>query len=105
MAKLRIGTLERLRQLEGSLESRALRVRKRFFRIVQVAVGAGVAFWVAQSLIGHPAPFFAPITVIVILGLSGGDRIRRALELSFGVVVGVGLGDLLVHYTPDGLWK
>ena len=105
MAKLRIGTLERLRRIEGSLESRALRVRKRFFRIVQVAVAAGLAFWVAQTLIGHPAPFFAPITVIIILGLTGGDRIRRALELSFGVVVGVGLGDLLVHYTPDGLWK
>ncbi len=105
MAKLRIGTLERLRQLEGSLESRVLRVRKRLFRILQVAVGAGMAFWAAQSLMGHPAPFFAPITVIIILGLSGGDRIRRALELSFGVVVGVGLGDLLVHYTPDGQWK
>lgn len=105
MAKLRIGTLERLRQVEGSLESRALRVRKRFFRIVQVAVAAGMAFWVSQALIGHPVPFFAPITVVIILGLSGGDRIRRALELSGGVIVGVGLGDLLVHYTPDGLWR
>lgn len=105
MATLRIGTLERLRRVEGSLESRALRVRKRLFRIVQVAVAAGLSFWVAQAVFGHPVPFFAPITVIIILGLSGGDRIRRALELSLGVIVGVGLGDLLVHYTPDGLWR
>ena len=104
MAKLRVGTLERLRLVEGSLESRALRVRKRLFAILQVAIAAGLAFWVAQTLVGHPLPFFAPITVVIILGLAGGERIRKALELSFGVIVGVGLGDLLVHYTPDGPW-
>ena len=105
MAKLRVGTLERLRQVEGSLESRFLRVRKRLFTIVQVAVAAGLAFWVARSIFDHPAPFFAPITVVIILGLTGGDRIRRALELSLGVTVGVGLGDLLVHYLPGGTWQ
>ena len=113
MAKLRVGTLERLRRVEGSLESRALRVRKRLFAILQVAIAAGLAFWAAQTLVGHPLPFFAPITVVIILGLAGGERIRKALELSFGVIVGVGLGDLaeadesdgsLVHYTPDGPW-
>ena len=104
MAKLRVGTLERLRRVEGSLESRALRVRKRLFAILQVAIAAGLAFWVAQTLVGHPLPFFAPITVVIILGLAGGERIRKALELSLGVIVGVGLGDLLVHYTPDGPW-
>ena len=104
MAKLRIGTLERLRRVEGSVEARVLRVRKRLFAILQVAVAAGLAFWVAQSLLGHPLPFFAPITVVIVLGLAGGERIRKALELSFGVIVGVGLGDLLVHYTPDGVW-
>ncbi|NLF91865.1 MAG: aromatic acid exporter family protein [Corynebacterium marinum] len=105
MAKLRISTLERLRQVEGSLESRVNRVRKRTFAIVQVAVAAGLAFWVARYFFDHPAPFFAPITVVIILGLTGGDRIRRALELSLGVTVGVGLGDLLVHYLPGGMWQ
>lgn len=105
MAKLRIGTLERLKKVEGSLGSRAQRVRKRFFTIIQVAIAAGLSFWVSQTLFDHPIPFFAPITVVIILGLTGGDRIRRALELSAGVIVGVGLGDLLVHYSPDGVWK
>ncbi|MCS5479724.1 FUSC family protein [Corynebacterium sp. YIM 101645] len=105
MAKLRIGTLERLRQVEGSVESRLNRVRKRSFTIIQVAVAAGLAYWVAQELFNHHAPFFAPITAIIILGLTGGDRIRRALELSMGVTVGVGLGDLLVHYLPGGIWQ
>jgi uncharacterized membrane protein YgaE (UPF0421/DUF939 family) len=105
MAKLRIGTLERLRQVEGSVESRLLRVRKRIFTIIQVAVAAGLAYWVARTLFDHHSPFFAPITVVIILGLTGGDRIRRALELSLGVTVGVGLGDLLVHYLPGGMWQ
>lgn len=104
MAKLRTGTLERLRQLEGLLDSRARRVRERWLAIVQVAVAAGLAYWVAQSLFHHVTPFFAPVTAIIILGLTGGDRIRRALELSFGVIVGVGLGDLLVTLLPDSGW-
>lgn len=105
MAKLRIGTLERLRQIEGSLESRARRVRKRWLAILQAAVGAGLAYWVAQAVFGHEAPFFAPITVVIILGLSGGDRIRRAVELAMGCTIGVGLGDLLVLYLGPGSWQ
>ncbi len=105
MAKLRIGTLERLRQIEGSLESRARRVRKRWLAILQAAVGAGLAYWVAQAVFGHAAPFFAPITVVIILGLSGGDRIRRAVELAMGCTIGVGLGDLLVLYLGPGSWQ
>ncbi len=102
MAKLRIGTLERLKVVEGSVQSRARRVRKRAWLVLQAALAAGIAFWVAQTLFGHEIPFFAPIAVVIILGLSGGDRIRRAAELSLGVTVGVGVGDLLFTYLGAG---
>ncbi|RNE49928.1 FUSC family protein [Corynebacterium alimapuense] len=105
MAKLRIGTLERLKVIESSLGSRINRVRKRSFAIVQASLAAGLAYWVAQTIFGHASPFFAPITVVIILGLSGGDRIRRAAEISLGVTVGVGLGDFLVNYVGPGTWQ
>ncbi|WP_257160695.1 FUSC family protein [Corynebacterium cystitidis] len=105
MAKQRMSTLDRLKVVEGSLQSRALRVRKRFFAIVQSALAAGLAFWVASEVVGHHLPFFAPISVVIVLGFTGGDRIKRALDMSFGCVVGVLLGDLLFANLGAGGWQ
>ncbi|GAB2517080.1 hypothetical protein CATRI_11820 [Corynebacterium atrinae] len=105
MAKVRISTLERLRVLETSLESRFSRVRKRSLSIVQAALASGLAFWVAREVFGHHSPFFAPITVVIILGMAGGERIKKAIELSIGCTIGVGLGDLLVHFVGPGVWQ
>ena len=105
MADKRISTRERLRHLDHSLVSRAQRVRKRFIFIVQAAVGAGLAFWVAQTFFGHEIPFFAPIAVVVTLGISGGNRLNKALEMSVAGVVGVGVGQLLVHTLGTGDWQ
>ncbi|SES32784.1 FUSC family protein [Corynebacterium cystitidis] len=105
MAKQRMSTLDRLKVVEGSLQSRALRVRKRFFAILQSALAAGLAFWVASEVVGHHLPFFAPISVVIVLGFTGGDRIKRALDMSFGCVVGVLLGDLLFANLGAGGWQ
>ena len=105
MAEKRISTRERLRQIDHSLLSRLRRVRKRFIFIVQAAVGAGLAFWVAQTFFGHEIPFFAPIAVVVTLGISGGNRLNKALEMSIAGVVGVGVGQLLVHTLGTGDWQ
>ena len=105
MANNRISTRERLRYLDNSLTSRLQRVRKRFIFIVQAAFGAGLAFWVAQTFFGHAVPFFAPISVVVILGISGGNRLNKAVEMSVAGVVGVGVGQLLVHTLGTGDWQ
>ena len=105
MANSRVSTRERLRHLDYSLTSRILRVRKRLIFIVQAAFGAGLAFWVAQTFFGHEIPFFAPISVVVVLGISGGNRLNKALEMSVAGVVGVGVGQLLVHTLGTGDWQ
>ncbi|MDP9852595.1 FUSC family protein [Corynebacterium lowii] len=105
MPKQRMSTLARLRVVDTSLHSRALRVRKRAWFIVQSAVAAGLAFLVAQKVFGHPVPFFAPIAAVIILGLEGGDRMKRAVEMSLGCIVGVALGDLLFYYLGPGAWQ
>ena len=51
---------------------------------------------------GHPQPFFAPISAVIILGMSGGDRMKKALEMSIGGIIGVAVGDLLFQIVGQG---
>ena len=64
--------------------------------LVQSAVGAGLAYFVASELLGHEQPFFAPVAAIVGLGATYRQRGRRAVEIVIGVAIGVGVGDLVV---------
>ncbi|MBW8173146.1 FUSC family protein [Ornithinimicrobium sp. Arc0846-15] len=83
----------------------ARRLRSRLFLIVQAALGAGLAWWLATALLGHPLPFFAPVTAMVCLGLTYGNRVKRVVELTIGVAIGVAVGDLFVHVFGSGIWQ
>ena len=69
------------------------------FQIAQCAIAAGVAWLIASDLLGHDTPFFAPIAAVVSLGTSYGQRLRRVVEVTIGVAIGVLVGDLLVAWT------
>lgn len=88
-----------------ALLARLLRLRSRAWLIVQAGVGAALAWWVAQDLLDHRLPFFAPVTAIVCLGLTYASRLRRIVELTIGVAVGILTGDLFVHYFGSGAWQ
>lgn len=105
MAERRLTTREVLRGVDNSLHTRWNRVRKRLLFIVQSTIGAGLAYMVADQFFGHHQPFFAPMTVVIILGLSGGDRLSRAFELSVGVITGVAVGSTLVQLVGSGAWQ
>ncbi len=77
--------------------------RYAFVPIMQCAVAAGIAWWVATEVIGHQRPFFAPVAAVV--SLNGSRRTRRAVELVVGVSVGVGIGDLLIAVIGSGAWQ
>jgi uncharacterized membrane protein YgaE (UPF0421/DUF939 family) len=106
-----------LRELSGELGPRALRrgrmsVRARLHRLSgrswhvgQCAVAAAVAWLLARHVLGHPAPFFAPVVAIVSLGTSYGQRLRRVAEVTAGVALGVGIGDLFVRWVGTGWWQ
>ncbi|MBX4170636.1 FUSC family protein [Rhodococcus sp. DMU2021] len=81
------------------------RLRTSALPIVQCALAAGLAWWVAKDLVGHQQPFFAPIAAVVSLGLGLGARLRRSVELVCGVTVGIGVGDLLVSLIGSGPWQ
>lgn len=73
--------------------------------IAQCAVGSGIAWLIAIELLGHPRPFFAPISVLICVGVGLGQRLRRLVELVVGVSLGVGVGDLLVSWIGSGAWQ
>jgi uncharacterized membrane protein YgaE (UPF0421/DUF939 family) len=53
-------------------------------------------------VLGNEQPFFAPIAAVVTLGLSLGQRGRRAFEIALGVALGLGIADLLVRLIGVG---
>lgn len=89
----------------GSVRGRVLRLRARAWLILQAAAGAALAWWVAQDLLGHPLPFFAPVTAMVCLGLTYDDRVRRIVELAIGVAIGILTGDIFVQVFGSGVWQ
>jgi uncharacterized membrane protein YgaE (UPF0421/DUF939 family) len=73
--------------------------------ILQTSVAASAAWLIATELVGHDQPFFAPISAVVTLGLTVGERRRRAVELAIGVAVGIAIADLLVAAIGTGTWQ
>ncbi|MDQ1182074.1 aromatic acid exporter family protein [Rhodococcus sp. SORGH_AS_0301] len=73
--------------------------------IIQCALAAGIAWFVATDVVGHVTPFFAPIAAVVSLGVSLGARMRRSAELVVGVTVGIGVGDAIIALIGTGPWQ
>jgi uncharacterized membrane protein YgaE (UPF0421/DUF939 family) len=88
-----------------SAKQRIDRWRSRAFFIVQCAVTAGIAWWLAQHVLRHPMPFFAPVAAIICLGFTFGQRLKRGIEVSIGVALGVFIGDLFVTFFGSGPWQ
>ena len=84
---------------------RLRRLRQRAFFILQCGVGAGAAWWIANDLLHHEQPFFAPVTAMICLGMSYGQRVRRVADVMLGVAIGVLIGDLFIHYFGSGVWQ
>lgn len=88
-----------------SARIRVQRLRRASLTIGQAAVAAGLAWLVAHQVAGHEMPFFAPVAAILTLGLTHGQRGRRAVELAGGVALGIGVGDLIVFAIGTGWWQ
>jgi uncharacterized membrane protein YgaE (UPF0421/DUF939 family) len=89
----------------AGLRSRRERVITVARPILQTSVAASAAWLIATELVGHEQPFFAPISAVVTLGLTVGERRRRAVELAIGVAVGIAIADLLVAEIGTGTWQ
>jgi uncharacterized membrane protein YgaE (UPF0421/DUF939 family) len=88
-----------------SARARAERLRDTARAILQATIAATLAWIVATELVGHTAPFFAPVSAIITLGLTQGQRGRRAVEVVLGVTLGIAVADLLVIGLGTGWWQ
>jgi uncharacterized membrane protein YgaE (UPF0421/DUF939 family) len=66
-----------------------------WFTLVQTSVAAGLAWYIAHDVLGHPQPFFAPIAAAVSLSISNVLRAQRAVQMMIGVTLGIGMGTLV----------
>src|SRR5918998_4161357 len=85
------------------LRSGGLRLRGGWLQILQTAVAACVAWFLAALVLGLDGPpTFAPIAAVISLGLAAGQRARRAVELTLGVAFGILIADVLVSILGVG---
>src|SRR5690606_21740467 len=92
-------------RVRATLDSRLAGLRFAWLRIVQLSVGAGLAWLIATRVFHHDQPFFAPIAVVLVLGLTIEQRGRRAYEVAAGVAIGLGVADLILMVTGNGTWQ
>lgn len=85
-----------------SISERWERVRDKSWHIGQCAVAAAISWWLSYDVIGHPRPLFAPIAAVICLGTSYGQRLRRIVELSVGVAIGLFLADVFLEFFGNG---
>jgi uncharacterized membrane protein YgaE (UPF0421/DUF939 family) len=98
--------------MEQAAEASRAGIRSRRERLVETArpilhtsVAAAGAYFVAHNVVGHQNAFFAPTAAVITLGLTVGQRRRRAFEIGFGVAVGIAVADLLVSVIGTGTWQ
>lgn len=87
------------------MRHRLTRLQHRFFFIVQCSLAAAAAWWIATNLLHHQSAFFAPVTAMISLGMSYGQRLRRVIDVAIGVAIGVFVGDVFVHFFGSGAWQ
>ena len=88
--------------MHGTSRQALTRLRVRAWPILQTAAAAVAAWYLAQLLLPERQPVFASIAAVVALGATYGQRSERALELIGGVVLGIGVADLLVRALGNG---
>ncbi|HWI21383.1 MAG TPA: FUSC family protein [Baekduia sp.] len=89
----------------ASAQERLGRLRADSVAILQGAVAATLAWWLATEILGHSQPFFAPLSALIAIGMSHRHRTRRTAELVLGVAIGIGIADLLVAGIGVGTWQ
>ena len=82
--------------------TRVERLRVSWRSILQASLSAALAWLIATRVLGHPTPFFAPVSAIITLGITIGQRPQRAAEVALGVALGIAIADLLVLQIGTG---
>ena len=83
----------------------AARIRANGSQILQIIVGATVAYEFCRLVLGHEYPFLAAVAATVGTGVTTDKRLRRATEIGLGATLGVLVGELVLHAFGAGPWQ
>ena len=86
------------RRLRGRLE----RIAGSGALIVQTAIAASAAWYLASLVLGHERPFVAAIAAVITLGATSGREGRRAFEWVLAIALGLAVASLVVLVTGFG---
>ncbi len=87
---------------DNRLRQATLRLRARAWPILQTALAVVSAWYLCKLILPGERPVFAAIAAVIAIGATYGQRRERAIELIGGVVLGIGLADLLVMAIGSG---
>ncbi len=93
---------ERASGLRRRLWARLTQVMGSGALILQTAVAASAAWYLASLVLGHDQPFVAAIAAVITLGATSGREGRRAVEWVLAVALGLTVADLVVLITGFG---
>jgi hypothetical protein len=96
MAFVRAGIVERAKTALARLSAEDV------WRLAQATAASAAAWLIAKDVLDHPEPFFAPISALVSLNTSVGERGLNALRLLQGVVLGIAVGELTLWVLGGG---
>lgn len=94
-----------LRRLRAGLGRGLSRIREHGPSLLLASSAAGLSYLLATALFGAQEAVFAPVAAVVSTGLSAGQRRRRALEITIGVVLGIIAASLLSELVGVGAWQ
>lgn len=83
-------------------EAALFRMRTGWSQVAQKALAAGIAYWIAASLLGHEQPAFASIAALISLSVTTGKEGPQVVELVLGVACGLMVADLLLSFIGSG---
>src|SRR5918997_472429 len=72
------------------------RLRAGIWPVAQTAVAAALAWSVAAMVLGHERPYVAAIAAVISIGAVAGQTLKRAIEWTLGVAVGITIADLIM---------
>jgi uncharacterized membrane protein YgaE (UPF0421/DUF939 family) len=95
--------MQRVReQFAGASAHGTERWRDAWQSVVLASIAASLAWLIAHKLLGHPQPFFAPIAAAISLSTSRIQRSRRIVQMVGGVLIGIGVAEVLVALIGTG---
>lgn len=87
------------------IRSGGSRARKALVPAATAAIASVAAYAFAAIVLGHSEPYFAATSALITLGFGRDPHIKKALEVSIGVTLGILVGDSLQALLGQGYWQ